>query len=82
VFTIQFAPGVCLGYSSAIAQAATLRQAVDFAAAFAPNGFGVIASSWVERGGQRLVEVYDWCDCWFADPPVLAWIIASEAASQ
>jgi hypothetical protein len=66
-----------MGYDKATARAATVRQVLAFASEFAPGRCGVIASSWFERDGQQVMEVYDWCDCWFSGPrPVLAWIIA------
>jgi hypothetical protein len=77
MFTIEFAEGVCLGYGQATAKVATLRQAVAFVEEFAPGRCGVIASDWAEQDGQRAVEVFDWCACWFSGPiPVLARIIA------
>ena len=72
---------MCLGCGQATAKAATLRQALDFVAEFAPGRCGVIASAWSERDGRRVADVYDWCDCWFAGPtPVLARIIAPPGA--
>lgn len=77
MFTVEFAKGACLGYARATAKAATLRRAIDFVSAFAPGGCGVIVSEWAERDGRRVLEVYDWCECWCADPPVLARIFAT-----
>lgn len=77
MFKVEFAEGVCLGYPRASAKAATVRQALDFAAEFAPGGFGVIASARTEREGRRVLDLYDWCDCWFSGPiPVLARVVA------
>jgi hypothetical protein len=62
-----------MGFESAVARAATARQAIEFAAAFVPGGCGVIDSGWFERDGRYVVEVYDMIDCWFTGPlPVLA----------
>jgi hypothetical protein len=44
MFTVRLAPGVCLGFDTAVARAATARQVIEFAAAFAPGGCGVIES--------------------------------------
>jgi hypothetical protein len=77
MFAIRLAAGVCMGYDSVVARAATSRQLIEFAAAFAPGRCGVIASEWFEREGQYVAEVYDWCDCWFSGPlPVLAEVVA------
>jgi hypothetical protein len=85
MFTVEFAEGVCLGYGRATAKAVTVRQAIAFVEAFAPGGCGVIPSDWIVRDGRRVMELFDWCDCWFTGPiPVLARIIAppGEAAEQ
>ncbi|HYV38261.1 MAG TPA: hypothetical protein VE988_21440 [Gemmataceae bacterium] len=77
MFTVRMAPQVCLGFDSAVARAATARQVIDFAAALAPSGFGVLESNWFERDGRYVVELYDWIDCWFTGPlPVLAVVTA------
>jgi hypothetical protein len=51
------------------ASATTLANALDFIGEFYE---GPLVLSWVERDGSYLVEVYDWIDCWFNDPPVRA----------
>lgn len=77
MFTVRFAAGVCMGYGRATARSSTVQGALDFASEFAPGQCGVITSSWIQRGGRHVMEVYDWCDCWFSGPlPVLAWVIA------
>ena len=77
MFTVRLAPGVCMGFDTAVARAATARQVIEFAAAFAPGRCGVVESGWFEREGRYVAEVYDWCDCWFSGPlPVLAEVIA------
>ncbi len=77
MYTVRLAPGVCMGFESAAARGATARQVIEFAAAFAPGGCGVIESGWLERDGRYVAEVYDWIDCWFTGPlPVLAVITA------
>jgi len=75
-FTVHFASGVCMGYGQATATATTVRHALDLVGEFAPSRCGVLPSYWIERDGRYIVEVYDWCDCWFADPPALAWVVA------
>jgi hypothetical protein len=77
MFTVHFAPGACMGYGRATAQAATLRHAVAFAEEFAPCRCGAITSRWAERGGRAVMEVYDWAMCCGpGPPPVLAVIVA------
>src|SRR5262245_17575642 len=71
MFTVRLASGVCMGFDTAIAQGSTARQVIEFAAAFAPGGCGVLVSRWFERSGRYVAEVYDWCDCWFSEPAVL-----------
>lgn len=76
MFTVRMAPGVCMGFDSAVARAATARQVIDFAAAFAPSGY-VIETRWFKRDGRYEAEVYDCLDCWFIGPlPVLAVVTA------
>jgi hypothetical protein len=62
MFTVRLAPGVCMGMETAVARAATARQVLAFAAAFAPGGCGVVESEWFERDGRYVAEVYDWID--------------------
>ncbi|MDB5312409.1 MAG: hypothetical protein JWO38_6611 [Gemmataceae bacterium] len=63
--------------SAASSGAVTLDRLIAFASSFAPGRCGVITTGWIERDGQRMTEVYDWCDCWVSGPhPVLAWIVA------
>lgn len=82
MFTVEFAERVCLGYGRATMKAATLRQALDVVDKFAPGGCGVITSDWSERDGRWIMDLYDWCDCWFAGPhPVVARIIAPARTS-
>jgi hypothetical protein len=77
MFTVQLAPGVCMGADTAVARAATARRVIKFAAAFAPGGCGVIESGWFERDGRYVNELCDWIDCWFTGPPpVLAVVTA------
>jgi len=71
-----------MGYHRAVVRAATVRKALDFLWEFAPNGFGVLPSSWTVQDGQYVMEVYDWCDCWFDGPhPVVATIVAPQGFS-
>jgi hypothetical protein len=77
MFTVRLAAGVCMDYSQVTAQAATIHGAVDFASEFAPNECGVIVSTWIERNGRLVLEVYDWCECCCpGPPPILAEVIA------
>lgn len=55
---------------------------IEFAAAFATGGYGVMQSGWIKRGGQYVTYLYDWCDCWFTGPlPVLAEVVAPSGVS-
>ncbi len=75
--TVRLAPGGRRRLRLGRARAATARQVIEFAAAFAPGGCGVIESGWLERDGRYVAEVYDWIDCWFIGPlPVLAVALA------
>jgi hypothetical protein len=77
MFTVRLAPGVCMGFDSAVARAATAHQVIEFAAVFAPSGCGVVESGWFECDGRYVTEVYDWIDCWFPGPlSVLAVVTA------
>ncbi len=76
MFTVRLRSGVDLDGASITAEAATLHQALCFVGEFCASKHSMIETSWQERDGQYVMDVYDWCDCWFADPPVLAQIIA------
>jgi len=75
--SLRFAGGVILGYEIATARATTIRGALDFASAFAIGGCVVVASTRQQREGRLVIDVYDWCACWYTGPiPILAEIIA------
>ncbi len=77
MFTIRFMPTVFLGYRLATAEAATVQQLVSLADQVAPGGCGVLDSEWAAQDGRYVINLHDWCDCWFDAPaPVLAQIIA------
>ena len=81
MFTVRMAPGVCMNFAHASARAATLNGALGFASSLAPNEMGIIVSSWHERDGKYVMDVFDWCNCWFPSPPVLAEVIAPDGFS-
>jgi hypothetical protein len=76
MFKIRFRALRCLGFDQASACAATVQQALNFVGVFAPGGCGVIGSPWAARGGRYVMDVYDWIDCCFPDPHVLAEVFA------
>jgi hypothetical protein len=63
-------PGV-----SVFVRASTLDGATGFVREFCGIEFGMVAG-WEERDGRYVMDVLDWLDCWFADPPVVARITA------
>ena len=71
-FEIHLSTGQHLDGATVTARASTLANALDFIGEFYE---GPLFLSWVERDGSYLVEVYDWIDCWFDDPPVRARVI-------
>jgi hypothetical protein len=76
MFTVRFTAGICFDSDEAVVHAATAGEAIAFAAAFAPNGHGVLVSEWFERDGEHIAEIYDWCDCWFPEAHPVAEITA------
>jgi hypothetical protein len=76
MFTVRLGPGVYLDGVSISAEAPTLEQALGFVGEFCSLKHAMLEILWQERDGRYVIDVYDWCDCWFADPPVLAQIIA------
>lgn len=55
------------------ARATTLSGAIDFIGEFYQGPF---MESWEERDGLYVLDICDWFDLWFPDPPVRARIIA------
>jgi hypothetical protein len=76
MFTIRLREGVLPGCERISAKAASLRQALDFVGEFCALQSMLMEAPWVERNGRYVMDVYDWCDCWFTDPRVLAQVIA------
>jgi len=76
MFTIRLSPGVYPGYTTVSAKTATLWQALGFIGEFTALRSMLIEAPWVWRDGQYVMDVYDWCDCWFTNPPVMAQVIA------
>ncbi len=76
MFTIRLQSGVVAGYEGASAEAASLPHALRFVGEFCASQHLLIEAPWVKRDGQYVMDVYDWCDCWFTGPPILAQIIA------
>ena len=75
MFTIELREGVYADKAMLSAKAETLDSAIALVRRFAEAGM-VIESRWIELSDKYVMDVYDWCDCWFADPPVLARITA------
>jgi hypothetical protein len=76
MFTTRLSEKVCLGYQDAIAKSHTLQQALGFIGEFAALRHMLITTPWIEQDGRWVIEVYDWCDCWFTNPPVMARVTA------
>jgi hypothetical protein len=76
MFTVRLNQGVFTASGTLSAKAATLAQALGFIGEFAVLRSVLIEAPWVERHGRYVMDVYDWCDCWFSDPPVMAQVIA------
>jgi hypothetical protein len=55
------------------ARATTFSGAIDFIGEFYQGPF---LESWEERDGLYVLDIYDWFDLWFPDPPVRARITA------
>jgi hypothetical protein len=75
MFTINlrqelFSSSACLS-----AKTELLDNAIAFIRKFSMDGM-IIASNWIERDGQYVMEIFDWYDCWCTDPPALGWIVA------
>lgn len=80
MFTVKLRKGVYAKDALISAKTSSLDGALEFVRQFTFDG-AFIASSWTERDGAYVMDVYDWCDCLSADPPVLACIIAPTAFS-
>lgn len=76
MFTIKMADGVCFGIQQVTAKATTVEKALGFIGEFAEIHRLLLKTPWIQRNGRWTIDVFDWCDCWFTDPPVLAEIIA------
>jgi hypothetical protein len=74
MFTVRLTEETRPG-ASVMARAPTLEGATGFVREYFGLDFGVIAG-WEERNGRYVMDIYDWLDCWFANPPVVARIIA------
>ena len=68
-FEVHLCEGSRLKGAILTARTTTLANALDFIGEFFD---GPLFLHWVERDGSYLVEVYDWIDLWFNDPPVRA----------
>jgi hypothetical protein len=76
MFTVQLSQGVYRGCATVSAKAATFRQALGFIGDLATDGAMLITGPWNERDGRYVMDVYDWCACWFSNPLVMAQVIA------
>jgi hypothetical protein len=72
MFKIQLSKGVHPNGTTVNAGATTLAGALDFIGEFYE---GPLLLSWIERDDLYVVEVCDWIDCGFEDPPVRAQVI-------
>ncbi len=72
IFEIHLSKGEYLNGVTVSARATTLSGALDFIGEFYE---GPLFLSWIERDGLYVVEVRDWIDCSFDDPPVRARVI-------
>ena len=79
MFTVQLSQGVYRGCATVSAKAATFRQALGFIGDLATDGAMLITGPWNERDGRYVMDVYDWCACWFSNPLVMAQVIAPPA---
>jgi hypothetical protein len=69
MFVIHLSKIMRLNGATLTASARTLDGALDFIGEFYD---GPLFLSWVKLDGTCVVEVYDWLDCWFDDPPIRA----------
>jgi hypothetical protein len=73
MFTVRLTEETRPG-ASVMARAPTLEGATGFVREYCGLDFGVIPG-WEERNGLYVMDICDWLDCWFANPPVVARII-------
>jgi hypothetical protein len=76
MFTVHLRDGVFPGNWVVTAKAATLPSVLGFIGEFCALPGIAIESPWAKRNDRFVMEVCDWCDCWFTNPQVLAWVIA------
>jgi hypothetical protein len=72
MFETHLSKGKHLNGATVTAGATTLAGALAFIGEFYE---GPLLLSWIERDGLYVIEIYDWIDCWFDDPPVRARVI-------
>jgi hypothetical protein len=75
MFTIDLRQGLFSDSACLSAKAESLNNAIAFVKNFSIDGM-IIAGNWVERDGRYVMEVFDWYDCWFANPLALGTITA------
>ncbi len=75
MFTINLRKDLYVDDANLCAKAMTLDNALGFVRTFTVDGM-TIESNWKEHDGWYVMDVYDWEDCWGANPPVLAQITA------
>jgi hypothetical protein len=76
MYTVHLLKGGPSGAPAVSAQASSLEGALGFIREYCAIEFGLIEGGWEERNGRYAMEVYDWLDLWFADPPTVAEIVA------
>lgn len=75
MFTIHLRKGAYSTGATLCVKAPTLDKALAFVRTFSLDGM-IIESNWTERAGRYDVDIYDWLECWSANPPLLARVTA------
>jgi hypothetical protein len=75
MFTIQLREGLYSSGATLCAKAQRLDHAISFVQTFSMYRM-IIAGDWFEDGGRFVLDVFDWTECWFADPQPLGRITA------
>jgi hypothetical protein len=76
MYTVRLRRGSGPDRVAVTAEATSLASALGFVREFCGIEFDLLEGGWKEEGGRYVMYVYDWLDCWFADPPVVAEVIA------
>jgi hypothetical protein len=76
MYTIHLRRRYTSDAASVSAQASSLAGALGFVREHCAIEFGLIEGGWEEQDGRYAMDIYDWLDLWFADPPTVAEIVA------